>query len=197
MDHQAFLAHFKNADPAIAGLLKQFGEYDIPERSDYYEALLRSIMGQQVSVKAAQAVFDKLCARYNNVLDPGILRDASQEELREVGISRQKASYINDLSDKFLSDPEKFEKLHKLSDEEVIESLTSIKGIGVWTAQMFLMFTLRRLDVFPVLDLGIRNAMIKLYEWDKETKHEKYTSYAERWAPYRSVACWYLWKSLH
>jgi DNA-3-methyladenine glycosylase II len=185
MTHNTFLKHFDETDPAIAALLRQFGEYHIPERSDYFEALLRSIMGQQVSVKAAQAVYDKLCARYNDVLDPGILRDATQEELREAGISRQKASYINDLSDKFLSDPEKF------------ESLTSIKGIGVWTAQMFLMFTLRRLDVFPVLDLGIRNAMIKLYSWDKETKHVVYNDYSERWAPYRSVACWYLWKSLH
>lgn len=197
MTHKTFISHFEEADPAIAGLLKQFGEYHIPERSDYFEALLRSIMGQQVSTKAAQAVYDKLCARYNNILDPGILRDATQEELREVGISRQKASYINDLSDKFLSDPQKFEQLDKLNDQEVIESLTSIKGIGVWTAQMFLMFTLRRLDVFPVLDLGIRNAMIKLYDWDKETKHVVYNEYSERWAPYRSVACWYLWKSLH
>jgi DNA-3-methyladenine glycosylase II len=197
MNHSSFIEHFEKVDSEIAGLINNHGEIHLPVRVDYYEALLRSIIGQQVSVKAADSVYAKLRARYNDILDPSILRDASKEELREAGISRQKAGYINDLSDKFLTDTARFERLHKLGDQEVIDSLTTIKGIGVWTAQMFLMFTLRRLDVFPVDDLAIRNAMIGIYGWKKEKKRPEFTKYAECWAPYRSVACWYLWKSLH
>jgi DNA-3-methyladenine glycosylase II len=198
MNHASFVSHFEKSDPTIAALLLKFGEYEIPQRGDYYNALIRSIVGQQVSVKAAQSVFEKLEARYNGILDPGILAQSTQEELRECGISRQKYSYIVDLSDKFMNQTELFEDLVNMQDEEVITALTSVKGIGVWTAQMFLMFTLARLDVFPVDDLAIRTAMAKQFGFKRdEVKRAKYHKLSEPWAPYRSVACWYLWKSLH
>ena len=189
--------HFKSADPKIHDLIASLGSMQLPIVRDYYDALIRAIVGQQVSTKAAQAVYDKLLSRYNSILDPGILKEASQEELREAGISRQKHKYIVDLSTHFVEKPEIFEKLETLEDDRVIESLTAIKGIGVWTAQMFLMFTLRRMDVFPVDDLGIRTAMAKLYDFDRDATPKKlYLELSQPWAPYRSVASWYLWESL-
>jgi DNA-3-methyladenine glycosylase II len=197
MNHETFVTHFKKTDPLVAGLISAHGEYQIPQRGDFFDALIRSILGQQVSTKAAQAVYNKLLSRYNQILDPGILRLATQEELREVGISRQKYSYIVDLSEHFIEKQHIFESLDSASDQEVIESLTQIKGIGVWTAQMFLMFTLGRLDVFPIDDLGIRHAMYKLYDLPKDSPRKLLIQKSEPWTPYRSVACWHLWKSLH
>lgn len=198
MNHASFVAHFKKSDPTIAALLIKFGEYEIPQRDDYFNALIRAIVGQQVSVKAAQSVFEKLVARNNGILDPSILAKSTQEELRECGISRQKYSYIVDLSEKFMNQTELFQELANMRNEEVITALTSVKGIGVWTAQMFLMFTLGRLDVFPVDDLAIRTAMANEFGFERdEVKKERYHKLSEPWTPYRSVACWYLWKSLH
>lgn len=192
-----YTSHFKTADPKIHDLISNLGRMQFPIVRDYYDALIRAIVGQQVSTKAAQAVYEKLLSRYNSILDPGILKASTQEELREAGISRQKHKYIVDLSTHFVEKPEIFEKLEKLDDDRVIESLTSIKGIGVWTAQMFLMFTLRRMDVFPADDLGIRTAMAKLYNFDRDATPKKlYVELSQPWAPYRSVASWYLWESL-
>ena len=198
MSHASFVEHFKKSDTKIAALIEKFGEHKLPKRDDYFIALVRAIVGQQVSVKAAQSVFDKLLTRNNGILGPGILAKTTQEELRECGISRQKHSYIIDLSEKFMTQTEIFEGLSELPDEEIIVALTSIKGIGVWTAQMFLMFTLGRLDVFPVGDLAIRQAMANEFGFERDAvKKSKYHKLSEPWAPYRSVACWYLWKSLH
>lgn len=197
MTHKKFLQHFSNTDPNIHALLGQFGEYEIPSRTDHFDALIRAIVGQQVSVKAAESVYGRLVDRYNGILEPAVLRNESREDLREVGIIRQKASYINDLSAQFVDNSEMFEKLEGQSDQEIITALTSIKGIGVWTAQMFLMFTLGRLDVFPVDDLAIRKAMEIIYQLPADTAYKDYAELAAPWAPYRSVACWYLWKSLH
>ncbi len=197
MSHEKYVRHFSEVDPVISTMLSEYGKYEIPTRTDHFDALIRAIVGQQVSVKAADTVYARLVARYNGILDPSILRNESKEDLREVGISRQKSSYINDLSVQFMDRSEIFENLEDQSDQEIIAALTSIKGIGVWTAQMFLMFTLGRLDVFPVDDLAIRKAMARLYDLPQETKHAEYTNIAQAWAPYRSVACWYLWRSLH
>ncbi len=197
MSHEKYIRHFSEVDPVISTMLSEYGKYEIPTRTDHFDALIRAIVGQQVSVRAADTVYARLVARYNGILDPSILRNESKEDLREVGISRQKSSYINDLSVQFMDRSEIFENLEDQSDQEIIAALTSIKGIGVWTAQMFLMFTLGRLDVFPVDDLAIRKAMARLYDLPQETKHAEYTNIAQAWAPYRSVACWYLWRSLH
>ena len=197
MSHTKFLQHFSATDPNIHALLEQFGKYEIPSRKDHFDALIRAIVGQQVSVKAAQTVYERLVDRYNGVLEPAVLRNESREDLREVGISRQKAGYINDLSVQFMDRSEMFENLEDQSDQEIIVALTSIKGIGVWTAQMFLMFTLGRLDVFPVDDLAIRKSMAIIYKLPEGTTHAQYVEISQAWAPFKSVACWYLWKSLH
>ncbi len=116
--------------------------------------------------------------------------------MRAAGLSGQKARYIRDLAEKTASGEVRFGRHKKMGDEEIIAELTQVKGIGVWTVQMFLMFALQRPDVFPVLDLGVRNGMKKLYNLDPKAKYPDYEAIAENWRPYRSIASWYMWRSL-
>jgi DNA-3-methyladenine glycosylase II len=163
-------------------------------RSNYFFSLCRSIVGQQVSVAAAATIFGRLEA--GTGLEPKKVVALSDEDIKNIGLSRQKAGYIKDLAQHFVDNPEVYNHLGQLSDEEVIADLTAVKGIGEWTAQMFLMFTLVRLDVFAPGDVGIQRAMMRLYGWKVLPKKDKLEKTAERWRPYRSVACWHLWQSL-
>lgn len=163
-------------------------------RTDYFHSLCRSIIGQQVSVAAASTIF----ARFENLteLDPKVVAGLTDEQARSIGLSRQKEGYLKDLASHFVNDPKVYNHLGELEDQEVIAELTEIKGIGVWTAQMFLMFTLGRLDVFAPDDLGLKRAMQKLYGWTHEPSRLEMETKAEEWKPYRTVACWHLWQSL-
>jgi DNA-3-methyladenine glycosylase II len=163
-------------------------------RTNYFFSLCRSIVGQQVSVAAAATIFGRLEAATG--LDPKKAVTLTEEQIKAIGLSRQKAGYIKDLAQHFVDNPDVYNHLGKLSDEEVIADLTAVKGIGVWTAQMFLMFTLVRLDVFAPDDVGIQRAMMRLYGWKSQPKKDKLEKTAERWRPYRTVACWHLWQSL-
>ena len=164
-------------------------------RTNYFFSLCRSIVGQQVSVAAATTIFARLEAATD--IDPKKIATLSEEQIKSVGLSRQKAGYIKDLAQHFVDNPEVYNHLGQLSDEEVIADLTAVKGIGVWTAQMFLMFTLVRLDVFAPDDIGLQRAMKQLYGWKSTPGREKLEKTAAKWRPYRTVACWHLWQSLH
>jgi DNA-3-methyladenine glycosylase II len=129
-------------------------------------------------------------------MKPERVLDLSEEEVKTIGLSRQKLSYLKDLSDHFVDDPKVYNHLNKLSDEEVIEELTAIKGIGVWSAQMFLIFTLVRLDVFAPDDVGLKRAIKQIYGYDEVPNRDRLIEMAETWKPYQTVACWHLWKSL-
>jgi DNA-3-methyladenine glycosylase II len=163
-------------------------------RTNYFFSLCRSIVGQQVSVAAAATIFGRLEAATG--LEPGKVAALSEEQIKTIGLSRQKAGYIKDLARHFMDNPKVYNHLGQLNDEEVIADLTAVKGIGVWTAQMFLMFTLVRLDVFAPDDVGIQRAMQKLYGWKSLPKKDQLEKTAEHWRPYRTVACWHLWQSL-
>ncbi len=164
-------------------------------RTNYFFSLCRSIVGQQVSVAAAATIFGRLEAATD--IDPKKVTKLTEKEIKTIGLSRQKAGYIKDLAQHFVDNPEVYNHLGQLSDEEVIADLTAVKGIGVWTAQMFLMFTLVRLDVFAPDDIGLQRAMKNLYGWKTTPKKVKLEKTAEQWRPYRTVACWHLWQSLH
>ena len=163
-------------------------------RTNYFFSLCRSIIGQQVSVAAAATIFGRLEAATD--IDPTKIAKLSESAIKAIGLSRQKAGYIKDLAQHFVDDPQVYNHLGQLPDEEVIADLTAVKGIGVWTAQMFLMFTLVRLDVFAPDDIGLQRAMKQLYGWKIVPSKEKLERTAERWRPYRTVACWHLWHSL-
>ncbi len=166
--------------------------------SDLYRSLLRSVVGQQLSVKAAATIwqrFENLFA--NGYPEQEALLAQSDDNLRSVGLSKQKASYLKNIADFFKNNNHKLTKAHLLSDEELIELLTEIKGVGKWTVEMILMFSLKREDVFPLDDLGIVNGMCHLYKikiTDKKKRNAKLLKIAEQWRPYRSLACFYIWR---
>ena len=194
--HSQFLAHLDREDPDLASLVRAQGPLEWPEPRPHFEALVRAIVGQQVSTQAAATIFNRLVELVQADFAPGRLLARSEEELRSVGLSRQKVTYVRALSTAWEESPERFEHLAALSDEEVCAALTSIKGIGIWTAQMFLMFTLQRSDVFAPGDLGLKKAMANRLGLAMESPERAFAMRAERWSPYRSWASLHLWRSL-
>lgn len=181
-------------DPILGDHIARQGPIVHEPHKDYFEALCRSIIGQQVSVKAATAIFGRFKNATN--LDPLIVSRLSEEELRVVGLSRQKASYLTDLGRHFAENPDVYHNLDSLSDEEVMVDLIEIKGVGAWTAQMFLMFTLVRPDIFAPNDNGLQRAASTLYEQDFMRRPADLEAFAQIWQPYRTAAAWHLWRTL-
>lgn len=181
-------------DPKLGALITAHGTIQHTPRGDYFAALARSIVGQQISVKAASKIFGRLEEKTR--LQPKQVADLTEEQIKAIGLSPQKSRYIQDLAEHFVKDSAVFDHLESLSDEEVIEELTKVKGIGVWTAQMFLMFTLVRPDVFAPDDVGLQQAIKKIYGLKEMPKRAELAEFATRWAPYRTTACWHLWHAL-
>lgn len=169
-----------------------------PDRTDHYGALVRAIAGQQLSVKAARAIYGRLAARFGDrAPTPEEILDDDPEALKAAaGLSRAKVSYLRSLAEHTLSGELELERLDELDDERVIEELTAVKGLGLWTAQMFLMFHLERPDVLPTGDLGIRRAIERAYGLDALPDPIAMEEIAQPWRPYRTLACRYLWRSL-
>lgn len=184
----------QKADSKLAVIIKaQKLELPTP-RADYFASLARSIIGQQVSVAAARAIAQRFEDTTN--MQPSKAAELTEEEAKTIGLSRQKASYIRDLARHFVNNPSVYSHLEALPDDEVIGELTAVKGIGVWTAQMFLMFTLARPDVFAPDDVGLQRAMMKLYGWETLPRRKVLAETALAWQPYRSIASLHLWQSL-
>lgn len=183
------------ADPRLAAVIPRYGKPEIGERTDVYLALTRAIIYQQLSGKAAGTIYGRYCTNFKNKTpNPKEFFKKKREKLMEAGLSNQKMNYLYDLSEKFQSGFITPEKFPSMSDEEIREHLVSVKGIGVWTADMFLMFTLGRLDVLPTLDLGIKKGFQRLFKLRALPDHDKMVKLARPWAPYRTVASWYLWR---
>lgn len=163
----------------------------------HYEALVRSIVYQQLSGKAAGTILRRFNELYpDNRPTPELVMKTSDEKLRSAGLSRQKISYLRDLSAKVFSDELPLHEVESMSDDDLIAHLVQVKGIGRWTAQMFLMFRLGRRDVLPELDLGIQNAIRRAYRKRKRPTPKDVKKIGAKWSPHASVACWYLWRSL-
>jgi DNA-3-methyladenine glycosylase II len=161
-----------------------------------FESLVRSIVYQQLSGKAAGTIFGRLAAATGEPIRPEAILALDSEELRALGVSKQKATYIKDLAEKTASGEVVFEQFPELADHQVLERLVAVKGIGTWTVQMFLMFALRRPNVLPTGDLGIRNAIQKAYGLEAPVTAAQIEEIGSKWQPYCSVASWYLWRSL-
>jgi DNA-3-methyladenine glycosylase II len=186
-------------DPILAALIKRHGPCGLAaaQRADHFSALVRAITFQQLSTKAASTIYARMMALMpNGVPTPAGFAAVTDAELRAAGMSRQKIAYLRDLSGKIASRDVDLDALDAMSDEEVIASLVKVKGIGRWSAEMFLMFRLHRPDVLPVGDLGIVNAIRAQYRLRKTPTPDRIRRIAEAWKPYRSIACWYLWRSL-
>ncbi len=196
-------AHLRRADPVLARLIDDDGPLPTGPDSrgrppDLYGALVRSIAGQQLSVKAAAAIWRRLVDRYDGrPPTPAEILAEDPEELRAAaGFSRAKVAYLRSLAERVTSGELRLEELERLPDVDVIRELTAVKGVGEWTAHMFLMFTLHRPDVLPVGDLGVRNAAMRLYGLDAPPAPAALAEIAEPWRPYRTRASLYLWRSL-
>lgn len=186
-------------DPILAALIRQHGPCGLADslRADHFSALVRAIIFQQLSTKAASTIHDRLLALMPGGMPaPAALSALTDDEFRAVGVSRQKAAYLRDLCDKVASGEVLLDQIEVLDDEAVILALSKVKGVGRWTAEMFLMFRLHRPDVLPVGDLGIVTAVQKAYGLRKRPTPDRLRRLAEPWKPYRSIACWYLWRSL-
>ena len=193
------IRHLKKADPVLRRVIDEVGPYRQPWVRNRFGALVLSILHQQLAIKAAQTITQRFLRLYGDgrgrMPTPSELLATPARQLRAAGLSRQKMRYLKDLARKTASGAVPLERLARLSDEEVIEALTQVKGIGRWTAEMFLIFSLGRPDVWAVDDLGLQLAVKQLYGLRKHPLAEKMQRIAEPWRPYRSVASWYLWQS--
>lgn len=183
------------ADPVIARLCRQFEGEVIQSREDALHTLVRSIIGQQISVKAADAVWMQFMAAIP-ALEPQAILDCEDELLRASGLSRQKVLYIKEIASYFQVNKIEAGHFKNMSDDEVLKELTSIKGVGRWTAEMFLMFHLLRPDILPLDDIGLQRAIERLYNHGERMPRGAYIDVATKWKPWRSVATWLLWRSL-
>lgn len=188
--------HLKKSDPVLRAIIERVGpcrmEFGVPEFSSVAEA----IVYQQLNGKAAVTIFNRFVALAGEPLTPEGILKLSDEQLRSVGLSKQKSSYLKDLAAKTSAGLLNFAQLPEMTDQEVIQHLTQVKGVGVWTAHMFLMFSLRRPNVLPTGDYGVQVAIRKHYKKRKLPKPKDMEKIARLWEPYRSVACWYMWRSL-
>jgi len=187
-------------DPVLGAAIKAIGPCGMADRqrTDHLSALVGAIVSQQLSTKAAATIFGRLVALFpgNRIADAAAITALTDAQLRAAGLSGQKVGYLRDLSGRILDGRLNLDELDTLPDEAVIERLTAVKGFGRWTAEMFLMFRLHRPDVLPVGDLGIVNAIRRLYKLRKRPDAKRILKIGESWRPYRSVASWYLWQTL-
>jgi DNA-3-methyladenine glycosylase II len=190
------ILHLKKADPVLRSLIDRVGAYRIEYRNPEFETLVRSIVYQQLSGKVASVIFGRLAEAAGDQLTPEAILKLTPARMRKAGLSKQKTAYIRDLARKTKSGVLDFARLPDLTDEEVVAMLTQVKGIGVWTAHMFLIFALERPDVLPTGDLGIRMAIRNEYKMDELPNAKEIEERAVGWHPYCTVASWYLWRSL-
>jgi DNA-3-methyladenine glycosylase II len=195
------IRHLQQADPVMAAIIERIGPFKMRYREPSFDAMARSIVFQQLHGKAAATIFERVrCACLNgdgqlgNALTPASLLALSEAQLRACGLSRQKLSYLRDLAQRTAAGEIDFARLPEMSDGDVIEHLTRVKGIGVWSAQMFLIFALRRLNVMPTADYGINVAIKRAYRKRQMPKPKQILKIARPWQPYCSIACWYLWR---
>ena len=199
-DSVTAVAHLRSADTVLAGVVDSVGPLTIEPRDGAFRMLSRAIFFQQLAGPAARAIMGRVLAALGTDEDrwyePTALLAASDEQLRAAGLSRQKMVYLRDLADKFASGELSEGVLHEFDDEEVIKRVSAVKGIGRWTGEMFLIFSLGRPDVLPVDDLGVRRGMQITYGLADLPKPDEMRSIAEPWRPFRSAGTWYMWRSL-
>jgi len=183
------------ADPVLHTLIHRYEGFTLRSRGDAFQTLARSIIGQQISVRAAQSVWDRFEKAAGTVEAPRIAR-MRESTLRACGLSGQKVNYLRDLSRRFADGSLDIQRWQDMDDEALVADLTQVKGIGRWTAEMFMMFHLERPDVFPLGDLGLQRALSQHYAKGRPASDRLIATLSRRWTPWRSVATWYLWRSL-
>ena len=182
-------------DPVLKKLIERHKGITLGSRGDAFQTLARAIVGQQISVKAAQSVWDRFVAAHD-AMTPPVIAASSVETLRACGLSGQKSGYLLDLASRFADGRLQAARWTRLSDEALVAELIQVKGIGRWTAEMFMIFNLTRPDIFPLGDLGLQKAITLNYNRGRKPTPARMQRIGETWAPWRSVATWYMWRSL-
>lgn len=192
------VAHLQKVDPVLRDVIARVGPCTLRPIAEgsHFEHVARAIIFQQLSTKAATTIHGRVQALCGGALNPEPLKRLSDEPLRQAGLSRQKLSYLRDLATRTSAGSLAIGSLQDLPDEEIIHQLVQVKGVGLWTAQMFLMFRLGRPDVLPVLDLGIRKGVQRAYRLRKLPEAKRIEKIAAPWAPYRTIGSWYMWRVL-
>jgi DNA-3-methyladenine glycosylase II len=195
---QRFHYHFRRHDPVMHGVVRSIGPYRLkPDGKDRFGMLVRSIISQQISMGAARAIRARLQQLVGSeAIKPEMITRLTTQQLRSVGLSPQKTSYLQDIAIKVQSGEVPLGRLGRLPDEEVIAQLIKLKGIGRWTAQMFLIFALGREDVFPIDDFGVRAAIERMYAMKSPPDRAALMSIGQRWSPFASIGSWYCWRYL-
>ena len=190
--------YLMKSDPELIPLLDAFKIQDLQPETDYFKSLTRSIVYQQLSGKVAKTISDRFILLYKDKSYPTPVDviNIDHEKLRSVGLSNSKAQYIKNIAHAFLDNPDTYDSLEKMDDQDIIDTLITIKGVGPWTAQMFLMFTLNRPDVFPVTDLGVQKGFKHYYKLSEMPTPGQMLKKSEQWAPYRTVVSLYFWRLL-
>jgi DNA-3-methyladenine glycosylase II len=194
--HEEILLHFDERDPVIAGVVREYGPMKLKRNRNYFVVLCKAIIGQQISIRAAESItgrFHDLFAGRAPTFEKVL--GLESEHLRSVGLSRQKVAYIQDLARHFQEKIIRPRQFHYLNDEEVIQKLIQVYGIGRWTAEMFLIFSLMRMDVLPVQDLGLQAGIKKLYGLREMPSIKKMRTMGKKWHPYQTVGTWYTWRA--
>ena len=195
MDIEAGLDILKK-DKNMKVLIKKFGRPDFNQGQDYFQSLLRSIVFQQLSGKAAQTIYERLVSlipKTSNLCPNEVLK-LNKDEMRKAGLSFQKINYVRNLADYFENNSFQKEDVERMTDQEISKELIQIKGIGQWTVDMFLMFTLNRADILPYGDLGIQKGIMKILNTEILPSKKEMENCSKKWMPYRTIACWYLWR---
>ncbi|MCA9248284.1 MAG: DNA-3-methyladenine glycosylase 2 family protein [Planctomycetales bacterium] len=191
------LRHLRRRDPVMRRVIDDVGSFTLRLQRDRFQVLVRSIISQQISTAAARSIRLRLIELAGpRGLEATRLAELSAEQMRTAGVSPQKAAYLGDLAQRVCSGALELRTIGRLADERIVDELTQVKGIGRWTAQMFLIFSLGRLDVFPHDDLGVRSAIRNRYGLAELPTKSESTAIASSWRPYASVASWYCWRSL-
>jgi DNA-3-methyladenine glycosylase II len=188
--------HLKKSDPVMRGIIERVGPCRMEFGEPVFHSLAEAIVYQQLNGKAALTIFKRFTTLAGEPVTPAGIVKLTDAQMRSVGLSKQKSSYLRDMAERAIRGDLNFTRLPEMTDEEVIKHLTQVKGVGVWTAHMFLMFTLKRPNVLPTGDFGVQMAIKKHYNKRKLPKPEQMEKIAKPWEPYRSIACWYLWRSL-
>jgi DNA-3-methyladenine glycosylase II len=188
--------HLKKSDPILRAIIERIGPCRMQFGDPQFHSLAEAIIYQQLNGKAALTIFKRFAALAGEPLTPEGILKLTPAHMRSVGLSKQKSSYLSDMAQRAQRGELDFSRLLSMSDDEVIAHLTQVKGVGVWTAHMFLMFTLRRPNILPTGDYGVRSAIMKHYKKRKLPTAGQMEKIAKSWEPYRSIACWYLWQSL-
>lgn len=187
--------HLRRRDPVIDRIVRAHGPCTMDASRDYFQLMVGTVVTQQLSTRAARSIYNRLTGHFGGRLRPKAVLEARDEDLRAVGLSRSKVLYVKNVAEAFATQRMGPKTFARLSDDEAVAKVTAIKGIGEWSAHIFLMFGLARLDVFPIGDLGLRNAIVKTYGLRRNPSMKRLQRIADAWRPYRTVGSLYLWKT--